>query len=135
MTRSKQRETIFKLLFRAEFNDIDELVSQTEYFFEEEDESEKISDNLKQAISDKVKAIVEKIPELDAEINEKAVKWDTTRMGKVDLAILRLALYEIKYDEGVPTAVAINEAVELSKNYGQDESPKFINGVLSKFAE
>ena len=55
-------------------------------------------------------------------------------MGKVDLTILRLAVYEIVYDEEIPTSVAINEAVELAKKFGQDSSPAFINGVLAKFA-
>ena len=55
-------------------------------------------------------------------------------MGKVDLTILRLAVYEIMYDEDIPTSVAINEAVELVKKFGQDSSPSFVNGVLAKFA-
>ena len=53
-------------------------------------------------------------------------------MGKVDLTILRLAVYEIEWDEEVPQGVAINEAVELAKRYGGEESPSFINGVLGK---
>jgi N utilization substance protein B len=55
-------------------------------------------------------------------------------MGKVDLSILRLAVYELLFDESIPQGVAINEAVELAKKYGQDESSGFINGVLAKFA-
>ena len=55
-------------------------------------------------------------------------------MGKVDLTILRLAVYEIVFDEEVPTGVAINEAVELAKQFGKDESSAFVNGVLAKFA-
>ncbi len=66
-------------------------------------------------------------------LNEKAKGWSTNRMGKVDLTILRLAVFEIKYDEEIPTGVAINEAVELAKKFGQDSSPAFINGVLAKF--
>jgi len=53
-------------------------------------------------------------------------------MGKVDLTIIRLALYEILYDESVPEKVAINEAVELAKKFGGDESPSFVNGILAK---
>ena len=60
---------------------------------------------------------------------------NTSRIGKGDLAIIRLAIYEIKYDDSVPTGVAINEAVELAKKYGQDGSPAFVNGVLAKFAQ
>ena len=80
----------------------------------------------------KVERIVEKIPELDARINEIARGWNTRRMGKVELTILRLALFEMKYDEDVPEKVAINEAVELAKKFGGDESPSFVNGILAK---
>lgn len=77
---------------------------------------------------------MERLEEIDADLNQKAKGWSTDRMGKVDLTILRLAIYEIRYDEEVPTGVAINEAVELAKKFGQDSSPAFINGVLAKFA-
>jgi N utilization substance protein B len=68
-------------------------------------------------------------------INEKAKVWNTERMGTVDLNVIRLAVYEMKYDETIPDGVAINEAVELAKLYGQDESAGFVNGVLAKFVE
>ena len=55
-------------------------------------------------------------------------------MGKVELTIIRLAVYEMLFDEEIPTSVAINEAVELAKKFGQDESSAFVNGVLAKFA-
>ena len=60
--------------------------------------------------------------------------WKTSRMGKVDLTIIRLAVYELKYEEDIPTGVAINEAVELAKKYGTDTSSSFVNGVLAKLA-
>ena len=78
--------------------------------------------------------IVALIPELDREISEKLEGWKIGRLGKVELAILRLALYEIRYDDDVPTGAAINEAVELAKKFGQDNSGQFINGILAKFA-
>ena len=74
------------------------------------------------------------LPEIDGVINEKAKGWSTSRMGKVDLTIIRLAVYEILFDEEVPVGVAINEAVELAKKFGQDGSAGFVNGVLAKFA-
>ena len=73
--------------------------------------------------------------EIDGMINEKSKGWSTDRMGKVDLTIIRLAVYEMKYDDTIPEGVAINEAVELAKKFGQDESAGFINGVLAKFVE
>ena len=77
---------------------------------------------------------MEKLDEIDTMINTRAKGWTTQRMGKVDLTILRLAVYEIIFDKDVPTSVAINEAVELAKRFGQDESSGFVNGVLAKFA-
>ena len=66
-------------------------------------------------------------------INQEAKGWTTERMGKIELTILRLAIYEIKFDEDVPAGVAINEAVEIAKKFGQEESAGFVNGVLAKF--
>ena len=71
---------------------------------------------------------------IDTALNDKVEGWNTGRMGKVDLTVLRLAVYEIMFDEEIPTGVAINEAVELAKKFGQDTSPSFVNGVLAKFA-
>ena len=66
--------------------------------------------------------------------NEASDDWSIERMSKVDLTILRLAYYEMNFDEDIPVKVAINEAVELAKIYGGDDSPAFINGVLGKLA-
>ena len=77
-------------------------------------------------------AVLERLPELDARIDEVAQGWKTRRMGKVELTILRLALYEMLHDDEIPEKVAINEAVELAKKFGGDDAPSFINGVLAK---
>ena len=132
MSRRELREQIFKLLFRVEFNRKEEMQDQTELFFDEEENRADAADTA--YISDKVSKIVDKLEEIDALLNERVKGWDTGRMGKVDLTILRLAVYEISYDEEIPTGVAINEAVELAKKFGQDSSPSFINGVLALFA-
>ena len=84
-------------------------------------------------IRNKYENIVEHLEEIDASVNEKAKGWKTSRMAKVELSLIRLAVYEIQYDEDIPAGVAINEAVELAKKYGADSSPAFINGVLAKF--
>ena len=68
-------------------------------------------------------------------MNEKTTGWKTTRMSKVDLTILRLATYEMKWDEDVPEGVAINEAVELAKRFSGEEGPSFVNGVLAKLTD
>ena len=83
----------------------------------------------------KTEAVIEKLEEIDAILNEKATGWKTSRMNKVDLAILRLAVYEIKWDDDVPVKVAINEAVELAKKFSGEEGPAFVNGVLAKIAD
>ena len=132
MSRRELREQIFKLIFRVEFNDREEMSEQERYFFEDDD----LTADEKDAayISQKSGCIIEKLDEIDAMINKQAKGWTTQRMGKVDLTILRLAVYEIVFDEDVPTGVAINEAVELAKRFGQEESSGFVNGVLAKFA-
>ena len=75
------------------------------------------------------------IDEIDAMINEHTTGWKTGRMNKVDLTILRLAVYEMKWDEEVPTGVAINEAVNLAKKYSSEDGASFVNGVLAKLAD
>lgn len=131
MSRREVREQIFKLLFRAEFYEETDLPEQLELFFEELDKKEEKDTHY---IQDKFEQIVSLLPELDGMINEAAKGWKTTRMGKVDLTLIRLAVYEMKFEEEVPTGVAINEAVELAKSYGTDDSASFVNGILAKLA-
>ncbi len=132
MNRRTLREQVFKLLFRVEFNNQDEMKEQCSYFFEDSDNH--ILEEDMEYIQKKYNMIMEHLSEIDSLINEKAKGWTTQRMGKVDLTIIRLAVYEILFDEDVPTNVAINEAVELAKKFGQDESYGFVNGILAKFA-
>ena len=132
MSRRELREQIFKLLFRIEFNAKEEMQEQVGLFFEEEENQADAADTA--YISEKFQKICDKLEEIDAALNEKVEGWDTGRMGKVDLTVLRLAVYEILFDEEIPTGVAINEAVELAKKFGQDSSSSFVNGVLAKFA-
>lgn len=130
MSRRELREHVFRMLFRKEF------------FVSEEDFREQISMYLEELdpieekdrtyMSEKIKAIYRCVDELDERINEVAKGWKTGRMGKVDLTILRLALYEMLYEESVPEKVAINEAVEIARKYGGDDSPSFVNGILAK---
>ena len=82
-------------------------------------------------ITEKAMQIIRRIPEIDARINDVAKGWKTARMARTDLAVLRLGVYEILFDEEIPKGVAINEAVELAKQYGSDASPAFINGILA----
>lgn len=131
MSRRELREQIFQMLFRIEFHESDQMQEQMQLFFDGES---RVNEKEDAYIRDKYGKIVEHLEEIDSAINEKSTGWKTTRMGKVDLSLMRLAVYEILFDEEIPTGVAINEAVELAKKYGTDDSPAFINGVLAKFA-
>lgn len=129
MSRRELREQIFKMLFRAQFHETEELPEQLALFFEELDKKEEEDTAYIQRTFD---AIMSQLTEIDRLVNEAAQGWKTSRMGKVDLSIIRLAVYEMKFEEDVPTGVAINEAVELAKAYGTDDSASFVNGILAK---
>lgn len=131
MTRRELREQIFYMLFRVEFHELEEMPEQFRMY---EEMLVQCSEKDTNYIKEKVNDIVAHVDEIDAAIGGAAEGWKTTRMGKVDLSLLRLAVYEMKYDESVPVKVAINEAVELAKRYGTDDSAAFVNGVLAKLA-
>lgn len=132
MTRRELREEIFKLLFRVEFNEKEEMPEQVKLFFIHSDEP--AGEKEERQIAGKYERIAGKTEEIDALLNERAEGWSTARMGKVELTILRLAVYEMRYDEEIPESVAINEAVELAKKFGGEESGRFVNGILARFA-
>ncbi len=94
----------------------------------------KISDADAAYIREKLQDICLHLDDIDAAINAGTEGWKTTRMAKAELAIIRLAVYEMKYEEDMPVSVAINEAVELAKIYGSDKGSSFVNGVLAKLA-
>ena len=130
MTRRELRTHFFRLLYRVFFYSEEELDQQIELYLEDPEVEADVKDS--EFIKNRVKEIIRLIPEIDSVIDEKAERWKVNRINYVDLSILRLAYYEIAYDDEVPTAVAINEAVEISKIYGGSESSSFINGVLAK---
>ena len=119
MKRTEMREHIFRMVFSYEFNSDQEMPQQMQLYFEQLDQEPKEEDMA--YIRDKALNVILKSEEID-------------EMNKVDLSILRLAVYEMKYDEDVPVGVAINEAVELAKKYSGDEGPAFINGVLARLS-
>lgn len=134
MKRHEIREQIFRMLFGAEFHteDITEpLETYMEISLDEPASEEEKAEMLK-----KVLEINEKKEELDSMIDSVAEGWKTSRMGKAELNILRLALYEMIYDsDRVPVKVAINEAVELAKEYGADDAHAFVNGILARLID
>lgn len=130
MTRRELRENVFMMLFRMDFHEEGELSEQLNLLVED---MENLQPEDLDYMKNKCNDIIAKAAEIDAVINESTTGWKTTRMGKVDLSIIRLAVYEIKYEEEIPAKVSINEAVELAKKYGTDNSASFVNGVLAKF--
>ena len=132
MNRRELREHLFLMLFRKEFHNQTEMNEQIDLYFDSIEQSKESDLAYLRTKFDKV---LEKIDEIDATIEASSSGWKLNRIGKVDLAILRLATYEVKYDEDIPTGVAINEAVELAKKYGEDQSASFVNGILAKIAK
>jgi len=128
MSRTKIREQAFKLVYSLEIQDIYNLDEQIDFYLENSD----INDE--EAI-EYIKDVVNGIKENSEEI-ENIIKsclqsnWTIERISKINISILKLALYEIKY-KNIPYKVEINEAVELAKKYGEDSSSKFINGALA----
>ena len=132
MTRRALRENIFRILFKSEFNNMNEM--QEQMFFSL-DELGEIKDQDRDYIIDKVNGIIDLIDDIDGLIESISDGWRIERIGKAELAILRLAIYEMKYDESVPFKVAINEAIELSKIYCGEGAKSFINALLAKVEE
>lgn len=132
MKRTELREHIFRMVFGLEFNQTEEMPEQFQMYF---DQLGEVREQDLEYIRTKTQKIMEKTEEIDAVINEKVKGWKTTRMNKVDLSILRVAVYEMKWDEDVPVGVAIDEAVELAKKYSSEEGPSFVNGVLAKLTD
>ena len=131
-----KREKLFLMLFQHEFHETAEYREQialyNETYSEENADGALISND---ELTERLFDIVDKLGSIDARLNTAISGWRLNRIGKVDITILRLAVYEMKYDDTVPTGVAINEAVELAKTFGMDESSGFVNGVLAKFVE
>lgn len=133
MGRHEQREQLFKLLFRVEFNTPNEMPEQVRLFFQ--DDEIEYTEKVMESIESRFTSIQEKLPEIDAMLNEKAEGWNVERMGKVELTVLRIAVFEMLYDDDIPETVAINEAIEIAKKYGQAASGGFVNAVLAKFVK
>jgi N utilization substance protein B len=130
MSRKASRELAMKLLYQYEFQNENkqELLSSTINL-------EELNDNDRDYIQNIFQGVLSEAESIDSIIDENAKGWKLSRMSKVDIAILRLAVYELKFSEDVPCNVAINEAIELAKKYSAKESGAFINGILGKVAK
>ena len=148
MTRRELREHTFCMLFSGGFYSPEEAGEQVEKYVEslgdwnEEDTTERewkklpvLSEEECAQLEERVRSILSRQGELDERINGISEGWKTSRMSRVDLTLIRLALYEILYDDTVPVKVAINEAVEMAKKYGGADSPSFVNGILARLVK
>lgn len=128
MTRKEAREWVIKYLYSQTFREQCE-ESLVDFLSHQE-----LDLNEAEYMRTVVTGVEENLDAIDADIEKYLRSWTTARIPKLDLAILRAAVFEIKYSEDVPTGVAINEAVEIAKKYSTDESYRFINGVLGAIA-
>lgn len=130
MNKRGFRTNLFKVLFQIEFCEPEQIQDKLSLFLQEEGNvREQDYKNLERKLTD----ILNHLTELDAQIEAYSNGWKKERIGKAELAILRLAIYEVLFDD-IPDAVAINEAVELAKLYTDEKAPGFINGILGKVA-
>ena len=138
MSRRLAREYAIQFLYSTDFNKNENLEEMLEVFFliKEEQNEDKLQDSMKKSdtkfAEEIIKGTIEKLQYIDKLIQDNTTGWTKERIAKVDLAILRLALYEILFRDDIPDSVAINEAIELAKKYSTDESGGFVNGVLGK---
>ncbi|MFV3013703.1 transcription antitermination factor NusB [Clostridium botulinum] len=139
MNRRKSREVAMRLLFQTTLNgeNLEEALENLKDVRESEDkEKDYESVDLKDVDIDYVKRIIKGIEKNKEEIDEKIKgnlkNWKIERLSKVDLSILRLCTYELKFEEDIPKRVSVNEAIELAKKYSGEKSATFINGVLGK---
>ncbi len=146
MKRSELREHLFLMLFRKDFHPKEELNEQASMYLNaletlkiEEDNAYKElkvpTEEETIFLEKRFAEVVDKLDEIDVKIEAATVGWKLSRMGKVELTIIRLATFEMDYDNEIPTGVAINEAVELAKKFGEDNSPGFVNGILAKLTD
>lgn len=129
MTRHEAREQAFSVLFEKSFDE-EKTISD---IIKNAGETELIKiNNFAESV---LKVVEENSEEIDTLIKENTRGWDISRLPRVSLAALRLAIAEIKYTEEVPTAVSVNEAIEIVRKFGTDEDTSFVNGILRTVSE
>ena len=132
MSRKVAREIAFKLVFATNFQDEENSIDETtETLIKELDKANEVNKEDLEYIKSISKGVSEKVSELDEAISKHLKGWKMERICKTDLAILRLAIYEILYRDDIPYKVSVNEAVELAKTFSDSTSSSFINGVLA----
>lgn len=132
MSRKLARELTFKVVFSINFqNDVTDVENLIENLVKDNELKEEVTSEDRKYIEEIAFGVLKNTEELDEQIKKYLKGWTMDRIGKTDLAILRLAIYEILFRDDIPYKVSINEAVELAKVFCDDASPAFINGVLA----
>ncbi len=132
--RSRRREcrvAAVQYIYGWDINRPDDLNDSVRRFFEGKDEERDYYSFAEELIH----GVLDRLAEVDAEIRVLATNWDFKRIAKIDLAILRLAIYELLFRRDIPPVVSINEAIELSKLFSNDDAKRFINGILDKIKD
>lgn len=141
MNRRKSREVAMRLLFQTTLNEenLEEALENLKDIKTEKEEKDTEAIDLNDVDIDYVKRIIkgikESIVEIDKNIEPYLKNWKISRLSKVDLSILRLCTYELKYENDIPDKVSVNEAIELAKKYSGEKSASFINGVLGNMIQ
>ena len=132
MNRRKSREAAMKLIYEMQIKKegFEEIIEN----FKEHTEEDTSELDL-EYIENSLKGVTENIEVIDATISKHLINWKLERLSKIDISILRLAIYEITFEEDIPNIVCVNEAIELAKEYSQDITGAFINGVLGRLVE
>ena len=130
MSRKSAREAAFKAIFEIPFHS-SELPEEIIEFFVANQKDELTSDSDIQYFKKVTSICFDNLEEIDNEITMHLKDWTLERISKINLSVLRLAFCEIKYMEDIPYQVSINEAVEVAKKFGDDDSPSFVNAVLA----
>lgn len=130
MSRRIAREMVLQTLFQVDASKADPMEALTVALQEQDSPEAQKSMNYAEKV---IKGTLAQVEAIDEKIGKYAIDWEVKRMSGIDRNILRMAIYEMLYaEEKVPAGVAINEAVEIAKVYGSDETPKFVNGILGK---
>lgn len=132
MSRKVAREVAFKIVFELAFQNDEEAAKLFEKLVAASEEKYEITEEDNSYINEVITGIQSNESSIDEKIKKYLKDWSFERISKIDLAILRLAIYEINYREDIPCKVSVNEAVELAKIFGEDSSPAFINGILAE---
>ena len=130
MTRKEAREAGFIIIFEYEFQKLsDEELLELYYTFRDD------IGNQKEYLENLVRSTLDHLPAIDEQIEKNTKGWSISRLSKVSLAALRIGICELLYDESIPAAIAINEAVQLAKDYEDSKASAFVNGILSSVSK